>query len=202
MIPQSEFHHALAVALHAVPDDKPTMPALQCVLIEFITDREMRMVGTDGERIVVCSLVLDHLQPAGSSFRLAPQAARDMLCDLPVPLCADSTNRVTLCVFGDTLCASAGEACATAERLADGLEYPAYRKVLTHNTRPAVPRPFDRRYLAEALVALEPLAVSVMIDINGLRGPGYIDAVLRGGLECIAAVRVGISEQIPTAVVG
>ena len=49
MIPQNEFHLALAVVLHAIPDEKAVMPSITSMLMEFTSDRELRLVGTDGE---------------------------------------------------------------------------------------------------------------------------------------------------------
>lgn len=198
MIPQFDFYHALAVTLHAVPDNKPTMPALQCLLIEFVGEAEMRLVGSDGERIVVTSLAVEHQQPVGSSFRMSPLDVRVMLGVFPADVPAAPDGMVTLAVFGDTFIATAGEACATAERV-DLPEYPDYRKVMTYNECAVDTRPFYLQYLQEALAALAHIGESVWVHINGLRGPGYIDAAVSDRFTAIEAVRVGISARAVAA---
>ncbi len=192
MIPSHELHTAFSIAAHAVPDSYPKMPALQCLLIEFTLPDQMLLVGTDGERIAVVTLCLEHQQPTGTSFRMSPDQTRSVLEALD-----GATDRAMLCVFGDQLIVTAGEICATADRLVDDLEYPKWPAVMTARkaTKPLAV-PFERALLADALVALAPVADSVMIDVNGLRDRGYVDAVLRDGLECIKAVRIGVSQRV------
>jgi hypothetical protein len=192
LIPQSEFNLALAVVLHAIPDEKPSMPAICSLLMEFTSDREMRLIGTDGEVIVVCCLELEHLVPAGAVFRIDKEDTGRLVADFP----ADSTERITLCIFGETLIVTAGAKCASMENLPAEPTYPNYRKAMTYKQCPSVARPFDLHYLHDALAALAPLCDLVSVDINGLLGPGYIDAVIpEGQFECLRSVRIGIDQR-------
>jgi hypothetical protein len=189
MIPQSEWHAALTAVLHGVPLSHPKHPALACVLVEFADVSELRLIGSDGERITVVCLTVEHGQPVNGTFQIPVIEARGMLDIFP----PDAEARVTLCFMGNTLMVTNQLAVAGCEHAVCSTKYPEYRKVMHYKRCPPDPRWFNRQFMIDALACMDGLADTVGLHINGLVGPGYIDAVLRDGLECITSIRVGLA---------
>ena len=182
MIPQYEFYQALRIALSMVPDSHPKLPELASLLIECSLDGELRLVGSDGERIVVVRLHCQHGQPAKTAMRVSRAEAESVLA---YPF--NSEPQITLCFMGETLMITDGVQCATCTALPG--PYPDYRAVMHHKPGDKGPRAFRRADLAEGLAILE--ADTVTLDINGLLGPGYIKWV--AGEGAIKSVVMGFS---------
>lgn len=152
------------------------------------------MVGSDGERIVVVCMAVEHGRPVNGTFQIPVTEARGMLDIFPV----GSEARITLCFMGDQLLVTNQEAVAGCENAVCSTPYPPYKKVMHNRRCQPDPRWFNRRFVIEALTALDGLADTVGLQINGLVGPGYIDAVLpEGQFECINAVRIGLASVAP-----
>jgi hypothetical protein len=181
MIPQYDFYQALHIALSMVPDSHPSLPALASLLVECGRADELKLVGSDGERIVVVTLAVAHGQAAGTSMRLAPGEARDMLALWSCP--PEINHRLTLCFMGGLLMVTDGVQCATRTALPG--EYPDYQAVMHHKSAPPGARTFRRADMAEALAILEPVADLVRVNVNGLLGPGYIEAEGKGAIKSV-----------------
>jgi DNA polymerase III sliding clamp (beta) subunit (PCNA family) len=170
MIPQHEFYQALRIALSMVPDSHPKLPELASLLIECSLDGELRLVGSDGERIVVVKLRCEHGQEPKTAMRVSRAEAESMVLTLRF---LTGANDLTFCWMGETLMITDGVACATCTALPGA--YPDYRAVMHHKPGDKGPRAFRRADLAEALAILEPLTDTVELYVNGLLGPGYIE---------------------------
>lgn len=191
MIPQYEFYQALRIALSMVPDTCGKYPPLASLLVECSDVTELRLVGSDGERIVVVALEVAHGQPVGTTLQLIPTEARSMM-DTFQPTSPES--RMTVCFMGNTLMVTNGAEVAACNVIPPD-PYPDYRGIMEHSNPIAEQPAFSLSDLSDALAVLDGRATRVRIAVNGLYRPCYLEAELVEGLTAIKSVRMGFSPQ-------
>lgn len=190
MIPQTEFTQAVYIALtHTVDcptDNRPAYrPDLRVVFFEFPDANTMRLIGTNGARLVSVDMTVQHGQPPASRVILSADDARKLITDMP------ADGRATVMPVGPDIMFLNGEVCRTYPT-ATVADIPDFNAVLdgcpdsqTGSLR------VDCTYLAEAVTSCRQIADSIRI-LHTDGKPLYLRPKLKDGLTAIREVSIAI----------
>lgn len=152
MLSRFEFHTALCLALAALsppePDEAPIVGegkvGLDNVCFDFWPGDSLRIVGTNGRRLVVVYATVPGLPKAGK-FLMPIESVQEALCTFaPDPIPAGDRARVQFSLFGlESMIITSGED-AQMVTGSNHVMYPEYHIMLNDTPNNANPPPYAR----------------------------------------------------------
>ena len=163
MITLAMLRHSVRIALSFVKKEELPLEHLQGVYFDFIDCATLKLVGTNGQRIVVVRLSVPHGSMAKDTFFLSAAKCADLLGSFQK---APDKAEVSFFYMPGQIMVCCGDEVFSADHTP--VEYPDYASIFSRNLSSPYPgKSYNFDYLHEALTIVAPIVDgSVYLDMH------------------------------------